>query len=134
MAAVRGRAAQASEPPADDLLPADPLAFEAWVADRLRAHGWDARPTPAGHDQGVDVIARKGGVSVGLQCKLYSGAVGNRAVQEVIAGIGFHGLGRGAVLTNAAFTRSAVDLARSTGVVLMTHHDLNDPDRLLLGP
>jgi len=115
------------------LVPADPILFEEWVAAHLRRHGWEAAATRASGDQGIDVIARKGGTSVGIQCKLYRGAVGNKAVQEVIAGIGYHGLARGAVLTNATFTRSAVDLARSAGVVLMSHHDLEDPDAALLG-
>ena len=114
------------------MVPVDPILFEKWVAERLVLKGWKARTTQGGADQGIDVIAEKNGLSVGIQCKLYSTAVGNRAVQEALSGIQYHGLSKGAVLTNASFTRSAIDLAHSAGVVLMTHHDLLDPDAKLL--
>ena len=115
-----------------DMVPADPILFEQWVADKLKIKGWDVVVTPASGDQGIDVIARKDGVSVGIQCKLYTGAVSNTAVQEVIAGAMYHGLTKGAVLTNAKYTQSAINLAASAKVVLMSHYDLSDPDRKLL--
>lgn len=114
------------------MVPVDPILFERWVAERLEASGWKARTTQGGADQGIDVIAEKHGVSVGIQCKLYSTAIGNKAVQEALSGIQYHGLSKGAVLTNASFTRSAIDLAHSAGIILMTHHDLIDPDAKLL--
>lgn len=115
-----------------DMVPADPILFEQWVADKLRIKGWEVAVTAASGDQGIDVIARKNGVSVGIQCKLYTGAVGNTAVQQVIAGVQYHGLTKGAVLTNANYTQSAVNLARSADILLMSHYDLSDPDRKLL--
>lgn len=115
-----------------DMVPADPILFERWVSDKLAIKGWQASVTPPSGDQGIDVIARKNGVSVGIQCKLYSGAVSNTAVQEVIAGVMYHGLDKGAVLTNARFTQSAINLARSANVVLLSNYDLSDPDKKLL--
>ena len=114
------------------MVPADPSLFEHWVADRLKISGWDVSVTAASGDQGIDVIARKNDVRVGIQCKLYTGAVGNTAVQEVIAGVIYHDLTKGAVLTNARFTQSAVNLAKSANVILMSRCDLSDPDKKLL--
>ena len=58
--------------------------------------------------------------------------VGNKAVQQALAGQHHFGLAKAAVLTNCGFTRSATELAASTGVVLMTHHDLPQADKLFL--
>jgi restriction system protein len=107
--------------------PSDPAGFEAWVAARLAARGWEVTPTGGTGDQGADVIARRGAESIAVQCKLASRPVGNRAVQEALAGAQFHGLAGAAVVSNAGFTRSAVDLAASAGVSLWTTADLTDP-------
>jgi hypothetical protein len=115
-----------------DMVPADAKQFEYWVADHLTRAGWATRVTSASADQGIDVIAQKDAIRIGIQCKLYSTPVGNKAVQEAIAGSGYYGLDVVAVLSNAPFTKSAIDLSHATGVVLMSNHDLADPDRKLL--
>lgn len=111
-------------------IPADPTAFERWVADAFQSAGWEARTTAGGADQGIDVIAWTEDLSVGLQCKLYSRAVGNKAVQEALAGAAFHGLDVAAVVSNATFTQSARALAARSGVLLLHIGDLGDPDRV----
>ncbi|MFC3179359.1 restriction endonuclease [Cypionkella sinensis] len=60
--------------------------FEHWVAAKLKFYGWKAEVTRGSGDQGVDVIAVRLGKQVGIQCKRFSGSVGNGAVQEAIAG------------------------------------------------
>ena len=67
----------------DDMSPAE---FEGFCAEELRQSGWNARVTLQSRDQGVDVVADKNNVSIVLQCKLYAGPVGNKAVQEATAG------------------------------------------------
>ena len=114
-------------------VPVDGHEFEHWVADALRSFGWETLVTPMAGDQGIDVIASKNGLRVGIQCKLYSQPVGNKAIQEAMAGARYHGLHRAAVLSNASFTRSAQDLAASTDVLLMSQFDLPELDRLLGG-
>lgn len=105
-------------------IPSNGHDFEFWVAEGLEQFGWTARVTKGSGDQGVDVIAERDGVSLGLQCKLYSSAVGNKAVQEAFAGAKHMGLDKAAVLTNADFTRSAKDLAVSTDVLLLSPDDI----------
>jgi len=53
------------------------------VARTLRTHGWSADTTTLTGDQGVDVRAYKGRFRLVVQCKLYSNAVGNAAVQPL---------------------------------------------------
>lgn len=104
--------------------PDDGWEFERWVADALIKFGWQARVTQGSGDQGVDVVAIKDGMSLGIQCKRYSGSVGNKAVQEAFSGVKHMGLDLAAVLTNAEFTRSAKELATSTGVLLLSPEDI----------
>lgn len=110
----------------DQNLPFDGYEFERWVAESLEGFGWSAEVTRGGGDQGIDVIARKNGKSIGLQCKLYSSSVGNKAVQEAHSGKPFYDLDAVGVLTNADFTKSAKELAIVTGVLLLSHRDIPD--------
>ena len=113
-------------------LPDDGFEFEFWVADNLKKFGWDAKATAGAGDQGVDVIAVKNDIKVGIQCKLYSGSVGNKAVQEIIAARDYFDLDFAAVLTNADYTKSAKDLALKSKVKLLTQYDIPDFDDLFL--
>jgi len=105
-------------------LPFDGHAFEKWVAEALIGFGWTAKVTSGSGDQGIDVIAEKNGQKLGIQCKLYSSAIGNKAVQESHAGKAYYSADAVAVLSNAAYTSSAKDLAKVTGVQLLSHHDI----------
>ena len=104
----------------------NPVEYEQLVAETLRTSGWQAHTTKASGDQGADVLATKDGLVVVLQCKLYSKPVGNAAVQEAIAGMAFHKANYAAVVSNAAFTRQARELASAAGVVLLHHEQLTD--------
>ncbi len=115
-----------------DDLPNDGNEFEYWVADAFKKFDWDAEVTKSSGDQGLDVIVEKDGVRIGIQTKLYNSPVGNKAVQEAYTGIAHYGLSRAAVLTNAGFTKSAVELAANTGVVLMSQYDIPKADNLFL--
>jgi restriction system protein len=106
------------------MIPKDGLEFEHWVAEGLRRFGWDATVTSGSGDQGIDVICTRDGFRLGLQCKLYSGTIGNKAVQEANAGKVFYKLDQAGVITNSTFTRSAKELAQSAGIHLFSHHDI----------
>jgi len=107
-------------------LPFDGHAFENWVAESLTGFGWEANVTSGSGDQGIDVIAIKDGKKAGIQCKLYSSPIGNKAVQEAHAGKAYYKADAVAVLSNAPYTASAKDLASVTGVTLLSHHDIPD--------
>lgn len=107
-----------------ELIPSDPFQFESWVALSLEKFGWKAETTQGGSDQGIDVIATRDSYKLALQCKLYSSAVGNSAVQEALAGSKYYGASHAAVLTNAGYTKSATELANSSGVLLLSQYDI----------
>ncbi|MBP0495319.1 restriction endonuclease [Pararoseomonas indoligenes] len=113
-------------------LPADlsPRDFERHCANLMAARGWSVTLGRGSADQGVDVLARKGGRSVVLQCKLHGRPVGNRAVQEALAGRGFAGADCAAVVSNASYTPAAHALAARVGVLLLNVPDLARADAL----
>jgi restriction system protein len=112
----------------NNLTPAD---FEMFCAEQLRLSGWDARVTLQSRDQGVDVIAEKAGVRVVLQCKLYSGPVGNKAVQEVVAARAHEQAHYGAVVTNSRYTSPAEQLASTNAVLLLHYTDVPNLAKLI---
>lgn len=108
-----------------------PAEYETFCADTLNNNGWDAKTTVATGDQGVDVIAEKDGIRVAIQCKKYSSAVGNKAVQEVAAGMSYWGADIAAVVSTAGYTRSARELASVHNVYLLHHDDLKDLEQII---
>ncbi|OBH58931.1 restriction endonuclease [Mycobacterium sp. E2479] len=89
--------------------------FEEFVAAQLRVAGYSVTPTAGTGDYGVDLIAKKDGARVAVQCKRLAKAVGVAAVQQVVAGALHHGCSRTVVVTNQTFTKAARRLAG-------THH------------
>ena len=70
-------------------------------------------------DQGVDILAVRGGKTYAIQCKNYAGAVGNAAVQEAYAGAEYYGCDVPAVVCPTdVHGIPARELAESTGVEL----------------
>lgn len=95
------------------------LEFEAWCAAKLVEQGWSAQLTSATGDQGVDIVARRSGLTVAIQCKRYAKLVSNRAVQEVVAGRIHVGASAAAVISTGGFTKSAIQIARTAMVDLI---------------
>ncbi len=109
-----------------------PIDFEHYCADILKANGWKAKVTQASSDQGIDIIAQYKDIQVAFQCKKYSNPVGNKAVQEIIAGKQYIRADIAAVISNARYTASAKQLADSTGVHLLHYSELKCFKDLLL--
>ena len=109
----------------------NPYNFEKKCAQILNESGWEARATPKSLDQGVDVIAAKNGKVVVIQCKLYSKPVGNKAVQEIVAGKNYYRADYAAVVSNNTYTASARKLAKNCEVFLLFYEDLKNLDEKL---
>jgi HJR/Mrr/RecB family endonuclease len=103
----------------------DPYEYEAGVSEAFESLGWICQQTPGSGDQGADVIAKKDGFKLAVQCKLYSSSVGNKAVQEASASKGYYKADLSIVVSNSNFTKSAKQLAESLGVALIHHSQIS---------
>lgn len=99
--------------------PEDGVEFENQCAKVLERFGWKVSTTKASGDQGADIVAKQRGVSAVLQCKLYAKPVGNSAVQEAYAAKAHYGTKYAGVVSKSTYTKSAIALAASTGVLLL---------------
>ena len=98
--------------------------YEEYCANILSNAGWKVSITKASNDQGVDIVAEIENLKYCIQCKRYSNPVSNKAVQEVYAGKDFYQGTHAVVVSNAGFTKSARDLAKSSGVILISDIEL----------
>lgn len=112
----------------------NPIEFELYCANLLEQAGWSVVTTKASGDQGADVIANNGAISVVVQCKQYSKPVGNSAVQEAHSAKSHYNANFAVVATNQTYTKSAQQLALSTGVLLLHHDELSELSSLLTQP
>jgi len=106
-------------------------AFEQEIAGRFAMCGCQCEMTPPTGDQGADLIVRYKGRRIAVQVKRWSGAVGNRAVQEVVASQKVYRCGEGWVVTNSRFTQSAREVAMVHDVVLVEGTELERLQSLL---
>lgn len=99
--------------------------YEQKCAKKLKKHGFKkVKITRGSGDQGIDIIAYRKRKKYGIQCKYYSYPVGNHAVQEAFAGAKYYDCDIAAVMTNAAFTKSAKILADRTEVLLWSDNSI----------
>ena len=98
--------------------------YEIYCKNILIEAGWNMEQTSKTNDQGVDLIGYICDFKICIQCKRYSNPVGNKAVQEIIAGKQFYGGTHAVGVSNAGFTKSAETLAAKTGVILISDIEL----------
>jgi restriction system protein len=98
----------------------DGLAFEQQCETSLREAGFLIERTPASSDYGVDIIARRHGLSYAIQCKCHKVPVGVSAVQEAAAGRNHYMTDYAIVVATSGFTAQARKLAQSNSVLLIT--------------
>lgn len=98
--------------------------FERMLAAVFAALGYGVTATPASGDYGTDLVMARGGRRIAVQAKRVSKSVGNKAVQEALAGMLHYGAHEAWVVTNRSFTRGAVRQAESSGVILVDRDGL----------
>lgn len=94
--------------------------FEKFIAVLYSRMGYEVKQVSLGTDQGVDLILiDENNKRIAVQAKRWSKAVGNAAVQQVLAGKKYHNCQSAVVVTNSHFTRQAVELAQPNKVTLI---------------
>jgi len=98
--------------------------FEDQVVVWLKKRGYSRVSKTEYYDRGIDIIAAKPGVIIGVQVKRSTKPVGVSAIRAAVAGLRSYGCSQSMVVTNANFTSKAISLARDNGTRLVDGHDL----------
>jgi HJR/Mrr/RecB family endonuclease len=98
--------------------------FEMFCSQFLQKQGWKVQTTKRTGDQGVDLIITKGNRRLGVQCKKHSKPIGNKAVQEIKAGLMYYDLEEGVVIGTSTFTKAAIELASVNHIKLFHYLDI----------
>jgi len=101
-----------------------PVAYEQAVTDCLNGLGWRARLRESGGNRYADVNAQMGGKRVIVQCPGFVSPIVISAVRELYEAKIREGVDCAAIVSNAEFTPDALQLAESTGVVLLRHDNV----------
>lgn len=104
----------------------DGIAYEAECEALLREAGYMVEKTPFSGDFGIDLLARKNGLTYAIQCKCYSTPVGVGAVQEAAAGCLHYVADCAVVVALSGFTAAARRLAASNSVLLIAATQLTE--------
>jgi len=104
--------------------------FEALIAALLCRMGFDIELTKASHDGGIDIRARCSvpflqGVYI-IQCKRYLGSVGEPFVRDLFGVVTAERANKGILVTNSAFTPSALAFAAGKPLELIDGNRLVD--------
>jgi len=103
----------------EDLLAMTPDQFEALVARLFTVYGHDVEEVGGSSDHGVDllVISERGEKWV-VQCKRYSGSVGEPVVRDLFGTMLHEGAQRAYLITTGGITRQAAAWAEGKPIVL----------------
>lgn len=93
--------------------------FEDYLEELFISFGYSAKELPYSNDYGADLIISKGFNEIVIQAKNYTGNVGNKAVQEVIAANSYYKCDIGMVITNAYYTQNAIKTAEASEIILV---------------
>ena len=103
----------------EDLLEMSPDAFEALIAKLFEAYGHQTEVQGGNGDHGVDVVVMTGeGEKWVVQCKRYSGSVGEPVVRDLYGTMLHEEAQRAYLITTGSFTRQATEWVQEKPIVL----------------
>jgi len=105
------------------------IEFERFVADVFQRNGYTAELTAATGDHGIDIILRKLGRVIVVQCKQWDGTVGEPVLREFYGSLVAVRADGGFVVTTSSFTSQAEEFARDKPIEL---YDIDALIRLCL--
>ena len=99
--------------------------YENFVCGIIRRLGYTCKRVGQSGDYGADVLVTVKGKILVIQCKFYSGSVGYDAIQQVYAAKSIYNGTWCCVVSNAAFSRQAIEGSRKLRVKLLSHYDIS---------
>lgn len=107
----------------------DAEGFRNFSAEVLRRSGFTDVTTPGGKngDEGINIYAKKGGKSYGIQCKKYTDAELSTELIEFVDELAKRkGQDAGMIITTRTFTKKAVNLADLKKMILWDRNRLQE--------
>jgi restriction system protein len=95
------------------------IEFEHYLKRVLTHKGFNVSTTRASGDLGVDLVALGNSNKFAIQVKRYNGKVSRNAVSDAVAGMHHYRCNKAMVITNNYFSPGAIELAKSTGCILI---------------
>lgn len=102
--------------------------FEFFISELLKEMDYDIiKVTPPTGDFGTDIIAKKGGVSVAVQCKKYNekNRVGNTSIQQLIGSMRYYGASHSIFVTTSDYTEKAKEQTKNASIELWNKDTLH---------
>ena len=94
--------------------------FERYVGEAYRHKGYTVEETGPGADGGIDLIARKDGEILLVQCKRWQAEkVGVRVARELLGVVTAQGATNGVLITSGTFTPDALKFAKQSRLDLV---------------
>lgn len=114
---------------AEPEFPAPPIDRDGYrrrCIDFLAEGGWEARPCFPGGGLTADIMARRGGRLLTVQCRPSTQPLEAAVVREALVVRAAQDAALSAVVSNAGYTKAARSLAAASGVLLL--HDTELPE------
>jgi restriction endonuclease Mrr len=103
----------------------DWLQFEKFNTVLLRSEGWDATHFRSNYgDGGKDIVAKKNGQALYVQCKALRHPVQEKVVRELLGSLSLVRNASGAIHAAGTFSKSAQAFAAAVGIKLCDDHML----------
>lgn len=102
----------------------DPREFENFVANLYTKLGYDTTLTSHSKDEGVDIIAKKGGKTFAIQVKKINHPVGSPVIQRLYGSMGHIAANGGICISSCGFSTDARKFAESKDIELLDIQDL----------
>ena len=100
------------------------IGFEREMANVLRALGYPVKSTPSSGDEGVDLILRRPGETIVVQCKAHQNPVGPAAARELFGSMIHFKADRAILACTGGFTRGVKEFVRDKPIDLISVSEL----------
>ncbi|MGK0189108.1 MAG: hypothetical protein ACI9R3_004925 [Verrucomicrobiales bacterium] len=94
------------------------LEFEHELARVLRLNGFEAEVTRGSGDEGIDIILRKSGETIGVQCKNHHRPVGQPALRDFLGALVHMNADMGIFVASSGVTTPAKSFAKGKNIEL----------------
>jgi restriction system protein len=102
----------------------DPVEFEEFTGWLYERRGYRASTTAISGDEGIDLVLRRWGKKIIVQCKRYAGNVGQPIVRDLYGAMIHSGAGEAHLVTTGTISQQAEDWAAGKPIVLVDGSDL----------